>query len=141
MAGLDAGAAPPSAFVGYDRLETQGRIGALLDPEFRELPVAEEGEEVRLFLDTTPFYPEGGGQVGDNGLVRTATGVVRITDTQKVGDHSIMQMGVVESGEIRSDQEAHAEVDADRRAATARSLKLQQSAATACTTPLKPRSM
>ncbi|MEA2520478.1 MAG: alanyl-tRNA synthetase, partial [Actinomycetota bacterium] len=119
--GLDAGAAPPSEFVGYDRLETQGRIGALLDPEFRELQIAEEGEEVRLFLDATPFYPEGGGQVGDNGRVRTSTGVVRISDTQKVGDHSIMHVGVVESGEVRPEQEANAEVDAERRAATARS--------------------
>jgi len=119
--GLDTGAAPPAKFVGYVRLETESRIGALLDPEFRELAVAEEGEEVRLFLDVTPFYAEGGGQVGDNGRIRTSTGVVRVTDTQKVGDHSIMHIGVVESGELRAEQEAHAEVDADRRQATARS--------------------
>ncbi|MEP7059231.1 MAG: alanine--tRNA ligase [Actinomycetota bacterium] len=119
--GLDAGSAPPSEFLGYSRLETEGTIGALLDPEFRELPIAEEGEEVRVFLDVTPFYPEGGGQVGDNGRIRTASGVIRVTDTQKVGDHSIMHVGVVESGEIRADDEAHAEVDAERRSATARS--------------------
>ncbi len=119
--GLDAGAAPPSSFVGYERLESESRIGALLDPEFRELPAAEEGQDVRLFLEVTPFYAEGGGQVGDHGRVRTSSGVIHVTDTQKVGDHSIMHVGVVESGEVRADQEAHAQVDAERREATARS--------------------
>ena len=118
--GLDTSAAPPAEFVGYDRLVSESSIGALLDPDFRELQMVEEGQDVRLFLEVTPFYPEGGGQVGDNGVVRTTTGVIRVTDTQKVGDHSIVHVGVVESGEVRADQEAHAEVDAERRGATAR---------------------
>jgi alanyl-tRNA synthetase len=118
--GLDAGAAPPTEFVGYQRLEADGRLEALLDAENRELPSAEEGEEVRLFLDVTPFYAEAGGQVGDQGLIRTESGVVRVTDAQWAGPGSIMHVGVVESGELRPGQEAHAEVDAPRREATAR---------------------
>ena len=118
--GLDAGAAPPSAFVGYDHLESDGTVVSLLDPEFRELPAAEEGQEVRVFLDRTPFYAEGGGQVGDRGLIRTPSGVIRVTDTVPAGDRSIVHTGVVESGEVRPGEEAHAEVDADRREATAR---------------------
>jgi alanyl-tRNA synthetase len=118
--GLDARAAPPSAFIGYDTLEADATILNLLDPELRELPVAEEGQDVRVFLDRTPFYAEGGGQVGDRGLVRTAAGVIRIVDTVPAGDRSILHTGVVESGEILAGEHAHAEVDADRRAATAR---------------------
>ncbi len=118
--GLDAGAAPPSTFVGYDHLESDGTVVSLLDPEFRELPEAEEGQEVRVFLDRTPFYAEGGGQVGDRGLIRTPSGVIRVTDTVPAGDRSIVHTGVVESGEVRPGEEAHAEVDADRREATAR---------------------
>ena len=118
--GLDAGAAPPSTFVGYDHLESDGTIVSLLDPEFRELHAAEEGEEVRVFLDRTPFYAEGGGQVGDRGLIRTPSGVIRVIDTVPAGDRSIVHTGVVESGEVRPGEEAHAEVDADRREATAR---------------------
>jgi alanyl-tRNA synthetase len=118
--GLDAGAAPPSTFVGYDRLDSEGTIVSLLDPEFRELQAAEEGEEVRIFLDRTPFYAEGGGQVGDRGLIRTPSGVIRVIDTLPAGDRSIVHTGVVESGEVRPGEEAHAEVDADRREATAR---------------------
>jgi alanyl-tRNA synthetase len=93
---------------------------SLLDPEFRELSAAEEGQEVRVFLDRTPFYAEGGGQVGDRGLIRTPSGAIRVTDTVPAGDRSIVHTGVVESGEVRPGEEAHAEVDAARREATAR---------------------
>jgi alanyl-tRNA synthetase len=118
--GLDAGAAPPSTFVGYDRLDSEGTIVSVLDPEFRELQGAEEGQDVRIFLDRTPFYAEGGGQVGDTGLIRTPSGVIRVVDTVPAGDRSTVHTGVVESGEVRPGEEAHAEVDADRREATAR---------------------
>jgi alanyl-tRNA synthetase len=118
--GLDAGAAPPSEFVGYERLESEGTIVSLLDPEFRELHEAGEGEDVLVVLDRTPFYAEGGGQVGDRGLIRTPSGVIRVVDTVPAGDRSIVHTGVVESGDVRSGEEAHAEVDADRREATAR---------------------
>jgi alanyl-tRNA synthetase len=118
--GPGSGAAPPSTFVGYDRLASEGTIVSLLDPEFRELPAAGEGDDVRVFLDRTPFYAEGGGQVGDRGLIRTGSGLIRVVDTVPAGDRSIVHSGVVESGEVRSGDEAHAEVDADRREATAR---------------------
>ena len=118
--GLDAGAAPPSTFVGYDTLAADATLVSLLDPEFRELHAAEEGEEVRVFLDRTPFYAEGGGQVGDRGAIRTPPGVIRVLDTVPAGDRSIVHSGVVESGEVQAGQEAHAEVDAERREATAR---------------------
>jgi alanyl-tRNA synthetase len=118
--GLDAGATPPSEFVGYDSLASDATVVALLDPEFRELPVAEEGQEVRVVLDRTPFYAEGGGQVGDRGLIRTPSGVIKVIDTVPAGDRSILHTGVVGSGEVRGGEQAHAEVDADRREATAR---------------------
>jgi alanyl-tRNA synthetase len=118
--GLDTGTVPPTEFVGYERLVADGRVASLLDEQFRELEVAEEGQAVRLFLDVTPFYPEGGGQVGDVGYVRTDTGVVRVTDAQPAGEHAIMHVGAVESGEVRRGQAAHGAVDADRREATAR---------------------
>ncbi|MFN8232749.1 MAG: alanine--tRNA ligase [Actinomycetota bacterium] len=118
--GLDASGVPPSEFVGYTRLDAEGSVTTLLDPGSRELAVAGEGDEVRVFLDVTPFYAEGGGQIGDQGLIRTDTGLVRITDAQWAGP-AILHVGSVESGEVRPGQLAHAEVDADRREATARS--------------------
>ena len=118
--GLDAGAAPPSEFIGYEQLVADAKLLSLLDRESRELEEAEEGDEIRVFLDRTPFYAEGGGQVGDRGVIRTPTGVIRVRDTAPVGDHSIVHAGVVESGEVRVGEEARAEVDAERREATAR---------------------
>ena len=106
--------------MGYTDLAADGTVVGLLDADNRELPAAEEGQEVRLFLDTTPFYAEGGGQIGDHGTIRTPTGVVRVTDAQRAGDHATMHLGVVESGEVLPGQESHAEVDAERREATAR---------------------
>ena len=118
--GLDAGAVPPTEFVGYTQPEAEGTIVTLLDLENRELDIAEEGEEVRLFLSRTPFYAEAGGQVGDQGQIRTQTGTVRVTDAQWVGPTAIMHVGVVESGEVRPGQDAISEIDRLRREATAR---------------------
>jgi alanyl-tRNA synthetase len=118
--GLDTGAVPPSTFVGYGQPEAEAAVSLLLSAENAQLDAAEEGETVRLFLDRTPFYAEGGGQVGDRGVIRTHTGTVRVTDTQKVGDLSIVHEGIVESGEIRSGQDAIAEIDRLFREGTAR---------------------
>ncbi len=118
--GLDAGAVPPSEFVGYTENETESPIQVVLDPANVELGGAEEGQEVRLFLARTPFYPEGGGQIGDAGIVRTPTGTVTVTDTQRAGEHAVMHLGVVTSGEVHPGQEAVARIDRARREATAR---------------------
>ncbi len=105
--GVESGAVPPTEFVGYQHLDADGQIVAMLDADNRELPVAEEGEDVRVFLNVTPFYAEGGGQIGDHGTIRTATGVIRVVDAQWAGPNAIMHVGLVESGEVRHEQEAH----------------------------------
>jgi alanyl-tRNA synthetase len=118
--GLDTGAVPPTTFVGYDEPEAEAPIGLLLGEDNEQLDAAEEGQPVRLFLERTPFYAEGGGQVGDRGTIRTSTGTIRVTDTQKAGDLAIVHEGVVESGEVRAGQDAIAEIDRLFREGTAR---------------------
>jgi alanyl-tRNA synthetase len=118
--GLDAGSVPPSEFVGYARPEAEGSLALVLDAENFELPVAQEGQSVHVFLERTPFYAEGGGQVGDHGEIRTATGTIRVSDTQPAGPNAIMHVGTVASGEIRPGQDAIAEIDRERREATTR---------------------
>jgi len=114
-----AAEAGKTEFVGYQTLESDGRVLALIGPGGRG-PVAGEGEEVRFVLDRTPFYAESGGQVGDHGVLRTPGGTIDVTDTQFGPGDIIVHTGVVGSGEIREGEEVHGEVDAARREATAR---------------------
>ncbi|MDP9295808.1 MAG: alanine--tRNA ligase, partial [Actinomycetota bacterium] len=117
--GGDVAGMEPTEFVGYQQLEADVRIQRVLDDRGAPVDVAQEGQEIRLFLDRSPFYAESGGQVADTGTIRTSSGLVRITDAQWTGPRAISHTGIVESGEIHAGDEAHAEVDAERREATA----------------------
>ncbi len=107
-------------FLGYERLAAEGRILGLVRRD-EHAETAGEGDQVVVVLDRTPFYAEGGGQVGDAGVIRTDGAEVQITDTRPGPGGITVHRGVVRAGEFRQGQEVHAEVDADRRAATARS--------------------
>jgi alanyl-tRNA synthetase len=110
----------PTEFLGYQELSAEARLVGLVTGGSR-VPVAERGTEVDVVLDRTPFYAEGGGQVGDVGTIRTETGALEVTDTVPgPGGTSVHRARVIE-GELRAGQEASVEVDANRRAATARS--------------------
>ncbi|KXN98572.1 alanyl-tRNA synthetase [Aequorivita aquimaris] len=66
-------------FVGYDTLDTQVRI-----TKYRKVESKKEGEMYQLVFNLTPFYPEGGGQVGDKGYLKAADGgITYIVDTKK----------------------------------------------------------
>ena len=66
-------------FVGYDTLETQIQI-----VKYRKVASKKDGEMYQLVFNRTPFYPEGGGQVGDKGYLEASNGeVVYILDTKK----------------------------------------------------------
>ncbi len=71
-------------FIGYDSLETQIRI-----TRYRKVETKKEGELYQLVFNLTPFYPEGGGQVGDKGYLEASNGeVVYIVDTKK--EHNLI---------------------------------------------------
>ena len=108
-------------FLGYQTLEAEAKLRALLSSEEGRIPAAAEGDRVRFVLDRTPFYAESGGQVGDQGLVRSPSGLIRVEDAQFGPGDVIVHRGVVESGEVREGEEVHGEVDRLRREATARS--------------------
>jgi alanyl-tRNA synthetase len=115
-----AAGAGRTEFLGYERLEADGRVAGLV-ADGRRVKAAGEGQTVSVVLDRTPLYAEGGGQVGDSGVIRTAGGgMVRVTDTTRGPGDRIVHHGVVESGEVLEGEDAHAEVDRDWRAGTAR---------------------
>ena len=98
-------------FTGYQEYESKGRVLAVL-------PGAEGTVEV--FLDRTPFYAEGGGQIGDTGTISTDTGTVRVLDTTAAVPGLHRHLGRVEQGEVVAGQEALASIDAERRDAIRR---------------------
>ncbi|MCA9831066.1 MAG: alanine--tRNA ligase [Dehalococcoidia bacterium] len=107
-----------SAFVGYQREEGDAQIVAILLAD-QLATAATQGQVCEIVLDQTPFYPEGGGQVGDHGQLRTATGIFEVEDTQATGG-AIIHRGRVTEGEIRLAQPAAAIVDPAFRVASAR---------------------
>ena len=103
----------PTAFVGYDAVEAEGTVLAILR-EGEPTSVASDGDEVEVFVDVSPFYGESGGQVGDTGVIVTETGTVRVSDTQHALQGFHAHRGVVE-GSIQLDQQARLEVTEPRR--------------------------
>ncbi len=101
-------------FVGYTAAETETRLGGLLVHGVVD-EAAQEGDEVELVLPRTPFYAEGGGQLGDHGLVTTATGRIAITDTLRPVEGVHVHRGRILAGEVRAGQEARATIDQARR--------------------------
>lgn len=103
----------PSEFRGYEHLEMPCQVGILfLGPDRVER--LETGESGWLWMKETPFYPEGGGQVGDAGLVESGTGLFRVEDTLK-SQGAIWHYGTVEKGVLQAGQKGRALVDRAKR--------------------------
>ena len=72
------------AFVGrgLENYEVPARVVAVLEGERRRASATASGRAVEIFLDRTPFYAEGGGQVGDTGTIVTESGIADVYDTR-----------------------------------------------------------
>src|SRR5438309_5922582 len=73
-----------------------------------------------IFLDRTPFYAEGGGQVGDTGCITTETGQAEVADTTYALPGLPRHLAVIVEGTIEEGQEATAKIDGERRDAIRR---------------------
>ena len=108
---------PQTSFVGYDRFTASAKVLAILTDD---LSVNEIGEgECSVILDTTPFYGEGGGQIGDIGILKNASCELTVTDTKKT-DGIYIHLCSVASGSLKVGDTVEAEVDAPRRKAIMR---------------------
>lgn len=113
-----AATAGNTEFFGYEKTSviTTAVTGVVLEGAEESARSATAGDRVRLLLESTPFYAEGGGQVGDTGLITTidGSGVVRIEDTRKEsGAH--VHVGEVVKGSIALGSEVRADVNAASR--------------------------
>jgi alanyl-tRNA synthetase len=102
-----------SEFTGYEGLESEGEIVALLQDD-QSVAQLREGESGQVLLDRTSFYAERGGQIGDRGVLRTDSAFFDVTDTQYVGE-AIAHIGTLRSGELRAGERVRTEVYADWR--------------------------
>jgi alanyl-tRNA synthetase len=109
----------PTTFIGYEQLEENGVTVDALYQDGNPADSLTEGMEGVVVLDRTPFYAEGGGQVGELGEIRTASGVFEVQDTKKSGQ-AIIHYGVVTMGDISTKQTAEAQVLSSIRAASAK---------------------
>jgi alanyl-tRNA synthetase len=109
-----AGRVGATKFIGYDRLESESLVQAILKGD-RLVNEAAEGDEVELVLDVTPFYAEGGGQVGDQGTLTGREGQVKITETMRPAPTVILHKGTVTKGRIREGEQLHMTVNATTR--------------------------
>ena len=96
-------------FLGYQGVEGTGRVLAVLAAG------SDDPSAVEVFLDRTPFYAQGGGQVGDTGTLHTETGAVAVTDTTYALPGLIRHHGRLTEGSVSAGQQAEARVDQERR--------------------------
>jgi alanyl-tRNA synthetase len=108
-----------TTFVGYEQLEENATVTALY---VGGSPVAQvgAGEHAVVVLDTTPFYAESGGQVGDSGVLHAGSTSFVVEDTQKISAEVFGHHGMVRSGQIKVGDVLQASVDTVRRAHTVR---------------------
>ena len=108
---------PATVFVGYDTLESPATVLRIGGADARDLLPA--GAEDAVILDTSPFYAEAGGQVGDTGDLIFDGGRARVLDTTNAGTARVHSVRVEEGTLVRG-AAVRAIVDADRRAQVAR---------------------
>ena len=110
-----------TAFTGYEETSTDAKIIALLiedGDDSRAVDEVNEGE-VTVVLDKTPFYGEGGGQVGDTGTLTAKDASAAVTDTKKI-DGVYLHIASVSDGTFRVGDTVKAAIDVDRREAIRR---------------------
>ncbi|UJF25415.1 alanine--tRNA ligase [Suttonella sp. R2A3] len=107
-----------TAFAGYDETHLDAQVQQIfVDDE--EAPALNEGQQGVVVLNSTPFYGESGGQVGDIGVLRCAEGDFCVEDTQKQGD-TYLHYGYMQQGSLSCGAQVGAEIDATRRTAIKR---------------------
>jgi len=102
-----------TSFSGYERHADTAKVVALLRGKER-VETLRSGEEGQVVLESTPFYAESGGQVGDTGTLRGASSCFEVADTQKLGT-AFAHIGRVANGEIKVGDQLEARVDEVRR--------------------------
>ena len=109
---------PATVFTGYDSLTEAGATVVALLVDGAAAARLDAGQEGVVVLDRTPFYGESGGQVGDQGSLRSGDALFEVTVTQKEGA-VFLHVGRLRLGALRTGDQVRAEVNSKERGATA----------------------
>jgi len=109
----------PNVFVGYDTLTNKSKILDLWIDN-KSLKTIKQGQEASVILESTPFYGEMGGQVGDSGEIRGKSARFLVTNAVRIPPDVIVHQGKVAEGSLTVGDEVEAIVDAERRLDIAR---------------------
>lgn len=99
-----------SEFVGYEQLETESVVTVILK-EGEIVETARQGEKIQFILDVTPFYAESGGQIADQGMLKTSGLEVEVIKVIKAPNGQNLHTGTVKEGIIKTGSEVTAKVD------------------------------
>ncbi len=105
-------------FVGYEETQCESRILKLIKGD-ESVSSANEGDEIEIITEKTPFYGETGGQVGDRGVIFQENFSLEVEDTLRPLEDLIVHKARVKRGVVRVGMEATFKVDPDRRRAIA----------------------
>ena len=108
-----------TTFVGYDNLTYESDV-TVLTTEDEIVEALSEGQKGTIFVQETPFYATSGGQEADTGYIRTEEGEFKVEDTVKLLGGKIGHIGVMTKGMIKTGDKVTLEVNAKKRALSAR---------------------
>ena len=108
----------PTDFIGYNYLQGSSNIVAI-NVDGSDVEQVSADADLVLVLDATPFYAEGGGQVGDSGLIKTQSAVIEVHDCRKLANGAFMHFGKLTAGQVCVGEQVTVEVEPEARFATA----------------------
>jgi len=106
-------------FQGYKRLKLDTTLAAIIKQGIEADKIV-QGERGELILASTPFYPEGGGQVGDKGKIFTRMNCAEVLNTRRISEDIILHQVKILEGEFNQGDRVQAEVNRERRKAITR---------------------
>lgn len=103
----------------HDETCTKSKIFALWK-DGKLVDELHDGDNAGIILDCTPFYAEGGGQVGDEGLLLSELGRIKVSNAKKLPDGTIYHESYVEEGQVKVGDVVEIKIDRDKKLSSAR---------------------
>ena len=104
----------PTEFLGYEFNKAEGQILKILKNNVL-VNYANEGDEIEIITNQTPFYAESGGQIGDEGTIFTSNCQIKIKDTKKKMRDLHVHIGIVKKGNIKVGENVNLEINIEKR--------------------------